>query len=244
MQPHQQRRQHTHFNRERIALLEGPQRHMDHHEPIGRIHPQMQRLPHRRGKKGQPEIMAGYRQEHQDQQRRHTERNERKPAQMARPGIGHQQRIERCQRAIGEIPPQHRHSMPRRQCAGDHAGMPTIIQQRQKPLIQPCERADGEHQGQQHKRAGPQRLDAQRLVIPRAEMHERREIHPHAQQQHRIIELLAGRPAHRHIAMTHSASPSRTASGAMIGPDSAQPSPSATGTSTASTSQATRCAAR
>ena len=127
------------------------ERHMHHHQPIGDIERHVQRLPHRRGEEGEPEIVAGRSHQEQHQQRREPERLEWKADELAvAPDRGHfGDQI--GQRVLYDEPVDHQGCVHGGDEERQHAEMTPVGEQRQETAIEPRQRTDRQNDRQHEK---------------------------------------------------------------------------------------------
>ncbi len=95
--------------------------------------------------------MARGRQHQQGQQGKDAEQFEGKTGNTAKTGIAGEQRREFWRGAESKIPVEHEHRMGERDRRRNDAQVAPVVEQQQKTRIEPGERTDRQHDGQQQK---------------------------------------------------------------------------------------------
>ena len=194
---------------------------MQDHRRIGRVDHHVQALPDPRRQERQPEIMTGHRHDHQHRQREQPEQLERETDDLEVTGVRGEQRLDFRHRGKGVIPVENRLGMVKGHQGRDHPEMPPVVQERQKPPVDPRQRADGQHDAQQQKRAAAKGAHPvnRRLDQPHGRrqagchVHEDRQIRRNGKQEDAVIDQLVAVPDDGFVGMAHPRVPFTAAGG-------------------------------
>jgi hypothetical protein len=110
---------------------------MHHDEAIRDVERHVQTLPDRRREKDEPIVVAGRRQQEQNEERDEAQRLEGKADELAVVGDFGQFVVEARQRVLDRIPFDHEGGVQDHDEKGQHAEMAPVVQQRQEAAIDP-----------------------------------------------------------------------------------------------------------
>ena len=122
--------------------LQGAERHVANEQRVREVYQHVQTFPDRRGQIVQPEVMAGGGHQKQNQKRKEAQALEGKVGQAAVACVADEQAHQRIQISQGVKLKNGKCSMRQREREHGDAEMATVVQERQKPPVEPAQGAD------------------------------------------------------------------------------------------------------